>query len=396
MEEHADGSRSYVLPQELVPPHRVQGRVLTWEYVGQAKLAEGPLVAESRTFVHRTDAPTERDRLFRVERVDQYGRLWRVVDVDDEAWANAVADYDATHAEDWDTPQSHELLDPVPDLVEGTPVTWQPYNWNEWDCTNQVGGFETKVWEGQSQQPVVDTPNQDHSDRQKTAVRLLVNGVFACSAVLVGQKEVLTAAHCVSTANNTRINPNTVLVCRDDIDLNGTAADGCIGATDIDLAAGYTGGTDQCCGTDFADDWAVIELNSTWLNAGFSTAETMGLSAASDGVLANLTRTRNLSFPQFTGGGLCTNQNNTTLHFNNEVEPIAAIYNRKLRMKLDGSPGQSGSPVYYCPSGNDNECLSGQDGFVIAVFSGFNPVVNRFVGPKIPEHRTVILGLMND
>ena len=64
--------------------------------------------------------------------------------------------------------------------------------------------------------------------------------------------------------------------------------------------------------------------------------------------------------------------------------------------KIDGTPGHSGSPIYFCPAGDDNKCASGEKGFVIAVVSGWNTGNNRYVGPKSASFVEVAVGAMDD
>ena len=85
-----------------------------------------------------------------------------------------------------------------------------------------------------------------------------------------------------------------------------------------------------------------------------------------------------------------------TLILNLEQEPIASITSKRLRLKLDGSPGHSGSPIYYCPAGDDNVCGSGEKGFVIGVFAGWNSATDRHVGPKSASFRDAALAFLND
>ena len=65
-------------------------------------------------------------------------------------------------------------------------------------------------------------------------------------------------------------------------------------------------------------------------------------------------------------------------------------------MKIDGTPGHSGSPIYYCPDGDNNVCGPGETGYVIAVFAGWNSVANRWIGPKVAAFRDAANAFMDD
>lgn len=385
--DHEDGTYSYVLADDFDPEERVQGEIITWRYDGQARFSHAPAMGGERTFVVPEEEPLDPlDQLMQMRRVDRQGRVWVVDSVDEEAWAAARAEARRPEENEGDEPEATlPLRTPEEPLPPGSVVTWQPASWTHLDCI-PGGGLnpnELHLWEGESRDEIFS----GHTARQQTAVRVRVNGSIVCSAVILRQDQVLTAAHCVSDDSNNPINVNTVDVCRDDIA-------GCIDASDIDFSGSYGGGSGSGGGTDFADDWAIIELDQTWSAAGFGTAEDMDLSSASDTVLGNLTKVHNLAFPQFLPG--CSLSSGTTLIHNLENEPIAAIQNKRLRFKIDGSAGHSGSPIYYCPTGDDNVCGAGEKGFVIAVFAGWNTLNDRHVGPKSASFIDAAVAFMND
>lgn len=383
--DNGDGTWSYAVPGEFDPETRVRGNIITWRYDGQARFSHAPTFGAPRTFVVPEPEPHDPlDQLMQMRRVDREGRVWVVDAVDEEAWALARAPHPAEVEGDEPTDVS-PLRTPEAPLVPGTVVTWQPASWTHSDC--EPGGWpngnELHVWEGDSRNEITS----GHTARQQTAVTIRVNGAVRCSGVILLQDEVLTAAHCVSDDSNNPIDVNDVQVCRDDI-----AA--CIDAADIDFSASYGGGSGSGGGTDFEDDWAIVELSQTWAAAGFSTPSDMDLSSSSDATLAALTKVHNLAFPQWMPG--CDESSGTRLIHNLEEEPIAAIEAKRLRLKLDGSPGHSGSPIYFCPDGDDDVCASGDKGFVIAVFSGWNTLDNRHVGPKVSSFRDAAIAFTND
>ncbi len=383
--DNGDGTWSYALADDFDPETLVHGNIVTWRYDGQARFSSAPTFGAPRTFVVPEDEPSDPlEQIMQMRRVDRDGRVWVVDEIDEEAWAQVNQRHPA-EAEGDEPDQSLPLRTMEEPLQPGTVVTWQPASWTHSDCI-AGGGLnpnELHVWEGDSRNTIVS----GHTARQQTAVTIRVNGAVTCSGVIIHQDEVLTAAHCVSDDSNNPIDVNTVQVCRDDISA-------CIDAEDIDFSGSYGGGSGSGGGTDFEDDWAIVELEQTWSAAGFGTAEDMDLSSAGDDVLADLTNVHNLAFPQFLPG--CSVSSGTTLIHNQEWEPIASIQNKRLRLKLDGSPGHSGSPIYYCPDGDNNVCGADESGFVIAVFSGWNTADDRHVGPKTASFVTAANVFLND
>ena len=392
MTEHGDGTWSYGLPEGFDPEVRVQGRILTWRYVGQAIFSREPRpVSGPMSFVAEREEPrTSEQQVLDMRRLDRWGRLWRVESIEAEAWRKAIAEADRDSRElTEEEPVQDERDHPGP-AAPGTKVEWWPASWGHFDCdTAPNPRNDTHFWDGESRTRVGTFRRR----WQKAAAQIVVNGAPACSGALLGQDHALTAAHCVSDNNDNPVPTATVQVCRDDIACTGPNC-GCIGARDIDFSDRYRGGSGAGGGTDFEDDWAIVELTSTWRRAGFRRAEVMHLSAAGDGTLDDLDIVRNLGFPQFAPD--CTPANGNILFDNQEMEPIAATLARKLRLKIDLTPGHSGGPFYYCPVADDNVCLGNEMAFVYGVVAGWNSVNNRVVGPKVSSFRSAALAFLND
>ncbi len=382
--DNPDGTWSYRMPESFDPEIRVRGKILTWRYAGQGKYEHKPGPVGPREWIATDEEPlTPEQQLRAMQRIDRWGRIWRVEAVDRDAWQAAIDEANGDSAENEDEPTGEEREDePAP--KPGTRVLWYPQPWNHSNCDSAPDPVnETHVWSGESRTAI----NGGHDRRQSTAVQINTSSGI-CTGVILKQKYVLTAAHCVSTDRNNPVAPGTVQVCRDDI------ANACITAADIDLAPGYGGGSATGGGTDFADDWAIIELTSSWVLAGFSRAQDMDMSRAGDSILDALTNVNNLGFPGFAPN--CASAGGNTLFHNREQEPIAATTTRKLRLKLDTTPGHSGGPNYYCPRDSNNVCGSGDKGFVIGVHAGWNPVNDRAVGPKVAYFRSAALAFIND
>jgi len=391
--DNGDGTWSYAVPAGFDPSIRVRGNVLTWRYAGQARYSHEPTFGATRYFTvpEHEDAPSSRETVAAMRRIDAHGRIWQVESVDERAWERSGRDDAVERAEAVHARGANPAADP--DEEAGTVIAWHPLSWDHDDCAAGGGFFqanEAHFWDGDGRTQILS----GHTDRQKTAVMIRNNfgsGTSYCSGVMVRSKQVLTAAHCVSDDSNNPVPVNEVQVCRDDISPNP-----CLTAADIDLSASYGGGSGSGGGTDFGDDWAVIELESSWATAGFSSPGRMKLSSAGNDTLRDLTSIHNLAFPGFVPGCTAVSLPPTVLIHNEENQRISGVTSKRIKMKIDGTPGHSGSPIYYCPDGDNNVCGPGETGYVIAVFAGWNSVANRWIGPKVAAFRDAANAFMDD
>lgn len=147
----------------------------------------------------------------------------------------------------------------------------------------------------------------------------------------------------------------------------------------------------------------VLKLESTWVAAGKPVAETMTMSAHSDTTLSALSTVRNLARPGYltnSGGTYCVTASGTSnrLYLNLENEPIASVNSDHLRLKIERTKGHSGSPYFFCPDGNMQQCGGGEQGFVYGVHSTgrFFGLNYRAVGPKVPAFRNAALAWINN
>ena len=101
-----------------------------------------------------------------------------------------------------------------------------------------------------------------------------------------------------------------------------------------------------------------------------------------------------LGYPRFVlnAAGDCKAGNEDLFHLKNAK--ATSTHAGRVRFKSDGAPQQSGAPYYFCPEGPDDVCGPGEEGRVVAVHAGFNPVSNRYVGPKASAFYAEALSIM--
>ena len=105
-----------------------------------------------------------------------------------------------------------------PELEPGSLLNWKPTSWSHLNC-DADGGNETHLWEGDNS----DVITNGHTPIQSTAVEISNTVTNSeCSGVMIRQKYILTAAHCVSDDSNNPVpifnnfGMANINVCRDD------------------------------------------------------------------------------------------------------------------------------------------------------------------------------------
>jgi len=388
-----DGSWSHRLPRKFDKNMLLKGKLVTWRYVGQAHFSDNPQPATSpRQYVVRPSVKLSlRQRLKQLKRIDAQGRIWKVAAVDMNRWKASFSTAGAELEKDNFVRSSR--LQPIDrKIANGTIESWTPMSWTAISNCDDEHGKDLYLWDGDSRLALNPL---NYTRRQQAAVNVsstMLSGSYMiqklCSGVIVAQNRILTAAHCVNDDENHLVPASSVNVCQDK-NRDGVTRRECLTASGIDVPDSYSGGDGKGRGSDPGDDWAIIEVSGAWI----SPVEEMSLSSASDDTIMQLTNVHNLSFPRFAPG---CESNSLTLYHNQEFEPVASVSNKKVRLKVDASKGQSGSPIYYCPEGNNNVCGSGEKGFVIAVLSGWKAAEKRVVGPKVSKFRKSALVFIND
>ena len=373
---------------------------IVWRYVGQARYDIHGSSPNSGLVSYIARPEHEEDPLSlltRLEKTDYQGRVWQVAFVDEFAWQEAIEAYENAHPEPEDYPGDGSIQG---DLTEsppvGTAVQFEPMSWVSYGCavdTSFDGLADTTVnmhlWNGESRGPI----GTAHNNQEKGAVQVvgdtLANSLF--SGTMVEDSHVLTAAHCVSDAKNNALPTVTMRVCRDRLP---ACVSGTFSIDSVLIPTTYTGGTSQCCGTDFADDWAIIKLGLPIVPS----SDVLTLSGASDTTINSLTTTRTFGIPAAFEAtpppGCVDNFAARTMMRNVESGGPTSTTQKKVRTRQESTPGQSGSPIYYCPAGDDSVCAFGDPGFVYGVHSGYNSFNKRVVGPKVSSFRTTAIAFM--
>ncbi|MFK7931563.1 MAG: serine protease [Myxococcota bacterium] len=366
---------TYTLDRQSSEDVIVEG-ALTWQYVGQIRFPERHDPPTQVSFIEQDDRPQPlAERLIGSMRYMNDGEAWRLVAVDESMLNDALVRAADEQVQRWR---------PDPETMVGQEVSWTPYSWTKKDCDSNPDK-EVRVWNGESR----TKKTAPWTDRQATTLFLESPGSSGCTATLLLERWAITAAHCVAQSNgfpHSPINSYTVH--------NVHSSDWSRGLDSITVASSYFASP-----TDFGDDWAILELSS-----GFSTnMPDMDLWDGTDSKFENIgAKVHNLGYPGdvLTSSGSCSSNVDGTNawglglrhHANAEVTSTPT---KKVRLKGDGSPGNSGGPWYFCPASADDVCGPGEKGEIVAIAAGYNTVNARHVGPKASNFRPEALTFIN-
>ena len=412
--DHGDGSYSFVTLDGRDSSTTEQSGALTWSYIGQARHSFDIAPMESMEYV--VQAPrirSHKDKLHSMTRHDADGSVWRVTSVDLPTIEKQLA------REDMESPEAirgltteSEVLQPLAVETIGERHSIIPFSWTIGSCGNayydddddrvQVSGTSSTrrkaIVEIRAVQPAVNCPyggdylecllDGQTVDWCKTHV-LNCNSspsfsYSQCTGTILRSQWVLTAAHCIFDYNDNEIPASRLKVRRWD------------GVTSAELGVVSVFMDEDFGGDDLFDpknDWALLKLASP-LASPFSD---MDISNASDSTLQGLgNAVVNLAFPAY--APLCSDNrggdNYVDAMWMNTAGELGSIYSEKVNIKMDSGPGHSGSPIFYCPDGADNNCTGTELGFIVALTTGWDGFITSVVGPKAPAFRSTAFSIM--
>lgn len=360
--DNGDGTWSYATEPGFDPEALEVFGPLTWRYVEQARYAWDPEpITGPLSYVYQGDEKeTVEQQLLGTRRHDRTGRMWEVVAVD-TASLPAVAD---TEEPVLGEPAGVQVGDPAPAI--GELITWTPLSWYYYDCESPYGN--SSGYDDEDDCFILDADDRNTITnptpvRQSTVVKVNA-GASVCSGIVLRDLWVLTAEHCVYTSSGTLIQAGSISI------VNQYSGDTVMGDEY------FPGGWDPAS-PDPDLDYGLIKLQSAFS----PDPGDMDLSSAVDSTLKNVgANFHNLGYGLRKPCSGC-NGNSSMLHSANNN--VTGFFNKTLRWEGDVGQGQSGGPLYYCPHGSSiSTCEVDEDGFVVAVVSGWNNVWNRFVGPR--------------
>jgi len=374
--DHGDGTFSYANAEGRDQSTTQQRGALTYAYAGQARYAWVPTPKTKLEYDVAPPASTSEIDELGMLREDEDGSLWKVTGIEMDTLraqfaAHAAGSEEVALGLDAERP----FLRKVP-LVEepvGTHRTIEAHSWSNESCGNHFYMND----DDRAQVSPTGSP------RRKAVVEIRVNGATQCTGTILRSQWVLTAAHCLFDANDVLIPRSQMTVKRwDGVD-----------SSNLTLVNRFIDSGFTSPGVDPKDDWALLKLTSA-LVAPF---EDMDISSASDSTLNGLAHANNIAFPQFAPE--CDNNDiggTVDAMWNNTAGELGALYSEKVNFKIDGGPGHSGSPVFYCPASGDGSCSGTDAAFVIAVWSGWNGFETTMVGAKGASHHDSAIATMDN
>lgn len=409
--DNGDGTWSFELDPQFDVSVVLTSRAIEWVYDRQQRFPYEPIDPSGPVIVTGSSYTSSLAEIQATEMHDNQGRIWRVhqVDVTDlaEIRAEHQARVQAIYA-DAGEDVSVETFAQAPDEPDpwlGEIMEFEPESWTK-PCT----GDKQRIWNGESRTRLV---NQELSWRQQATNMVVVhaNGESGtCSGVQINSNTTLTAAHCLRNAE-------CVEVCK--FGNNQSYWDSSYSyywAPPVPLPPWWSpdqnDSRDLICRQvryfwphpdfwfvnklhpDFGDDIAVLRHGGS---SAIFHAESMELGTAADDKL-EAWGLGNIGYPQTerhdpgesyscarnaaSGYQRIDGNGGGPKFMYDQWADVAGTPGKRITSFHDGGPGQSGSPLYYCPGGGAY-CHPAGAGLVAGIWGGWIFGVNRRGACKI-------------